>query len=278
MKKIFLLLPMFFALACSNPSSPVEVQSVSPVLLSTPAERDSIIEKYLYQGAEKHRLYSQDYQRAIDKGIAIDSTIAYLWQQKAMPFFKQGKYEIGMAFVDKAVKYNPDEWQEYRAFIKCIFAKTYRAAIIDFEDCKAKRGNSYVMDHSYNFYIAISHLQLNQFEQAEKTMDAEIDDQVAKKGEKWVHHLDWFYQGVIKMEMDKKDEAIQAFDKALAGYPRFADAQFYKALILSDLDQLEAAKTLFDEAVKNGTDGYTINEDNVAYERYPYQVRWQNMQ
>lgn len=65
-----------------------------------------------------------------------------------MPLFKQGKYEAGMGFIDKAVKYDRQRWQDYRAFIKCVFAKTYRDAISDFEDYQERFGYSYVMDHS----------------------------------------------------------------------------------------------------------------------------------
>src|SRR5699024_2509890 len=101
-------------------------------------KQEEIIEKYLRNGAWKHELYSMEWQEEINKGLAQDSTIAYLWQQKAMPLFKQRKYEAGMEFIDKAVQYDPERWQDYRAFIKCIFAKTYREAIIDFEDYKEK--------------------------------------------------------------------------------------------------------------------------------------------
>ena len=104
--------------------------------------KDEIIEKYFKNGALKYRLYSREREEEIDKGLKVDSTIAYLWQQKAMPLFKQGKYEIGMNFIDKAVKYDRDRYQDYRAFIKCIFAKTYQEAITDFEDCKKRNGNN----------------------------------------------------------------------------------------------------------------------------------------
>lgn len=89
-------------------------------------KQEKIIERYLKNGAWKHELYSMEWQEEIDKGLAQDSTIAYLWQQKAMPLFKQGKYEAGMEFIDKAVQYNPERWQDYRAFIKCIFALQHR--------------------------------------------------------------------------------------------------------------------------------------------------------
>ena len=58
-----------------------------------------------------------------------------------MPYFKARKYEVGMEYINKAVIYAPQEWQPYRAFIKCVFAKTYKEAIIDFEDYIKKFGN-----------------------------------------------------------------------------------------------------------------------------------------
>ena len=94
------------------------------IALSPQKEKQKeIINEHLKNGAWKHELFSREWQEEIDKGLAKDSTIAYLWQQKAMPMFKQGKYEVGVDFIDKAVKYDRQGWQDYRAFIKCIFAK-----------------------------------------------------------------------------------------------------------------------------------------------------------
>lgn len=238
------------------------------------ARQDSIVEEHLHNGAKNHYLYSQEWQRELDKGLAKDSTIAYLWQQKAMPLFKQGKYEAGMEFIDKAVIYNPQRWQDYRAFIKCIFAKTYRAAIVDFVDYEKKFGYGFVMDHSYQFHIGLSYLQLNEFEKAEEIFQKDYEHTLREFGEENLHHLDLFYFGISKYEQGKYVEAIEVFDKALAIYPNFSDAQFYKAYALNYLKKYDEAQVLFQEARENGLKGNTINEDNVVYEHYPYQIRW----
>jgi tetratricopeptide (TPR) repeat protein len=220
-------------------------------------------------------LYSRGRAEELDKGLKLDSTIAYLWQQKAMPLFKQGKYEVGMNFIDKAVLYDRDRYQDYRAFIKCIFAKTYKAAILDFEDCKKRVGNGYVMDHSYDFHIALSYLQLNEFEKAEQIFKKDIDTLRASKGDDWVHHLDLFYYGISIYEQKRYEEAIKIFDLALLKYPEFSDVQYYKALCLLYLGKFEEGKVLISLGKENFNNGYTINEDNVSYEKYPYQiVKW----
>lgn len=47
-------------------------------------------------------MFSKEWQDEIDLGLKKDSTIAYLWQQKAMPYFKLRKCEIGMPFIDQS--------------------------------------------------------------------------------------------------------------------------------------------------------------------------------
>lgn len=261
--------------ACTKTSKiQKELAKEELVIVVEKAKQEAIVEEYLVNGAKKKPLYSREREEQIDEGLKKDSTIAYLWQQKAMPLFKQGKYEAGMVFVDKAVKYDRERWQDYRAFIKCIFAKTYREAILDFEDCKLRYGNSYVMDHTYDFHIALSYLQLNEFEKAEQIFKKDIAYAKAKRGEDWLHHLDLFYYGISIYEQKRYEEAIVQFDRALQLYPEFSDVQYYKAICLNYLGQPEDAQALYLLAEKNAKEGYTINEDNVIYERYPYQIRW----
>lgn len=236
--------------------------------------QEAIIKEYHQECALNFPLFSQERQKCLDAGLAKDPSIAYLWQQKAMPLFKQRKYEAGMEFIDKAVEYDPQRYLPYRAFIKCIFAKTYRAAITDFEACLERYGNSYVMDHTYKFHIALSYLQLNDFEKAESIFAEDIKEQREEWGEDGAHHLDLFYYGISKYEQGKYEEAIAEFNQALKLYPDFAEVQYYKSFSLMYLGREAEAMELYETARENGLAGNTINEDNVIYERYPYQLQW----
>lgn len=237
-------------------------------------QQDKIIEQYLTNCAEKYNYNIQmsERQACLDEGLKIDSTIAYLWQQKAMPYFKARKYEVGMPFLDKAVQYNPERWQPYRGFMKCIFAKSYKDAIADLENCKKKFGNGYVMDHTYDFYIAISYLQLNEYAKAETILQNYVDE-IFKNRQQLEHHTAYFYLGIAKYELKKFDEAITIFDKALIIYPNFSDVKYYKGICLSFLNRDPEARIVFDEATADFKQGYKLNEDNVIYELYPYQLQ-----
>jgi tetratricopeptide (TPR) repeat protein len=235
-------------------------------------EQQKIIDETL-RNASSYSLYSPAYQKELDKGLAKDATIAYLWQQKSMPLYKQGKYELGKPFLDKAVQYNRERYLDYRAFMKCIFAKEYREAIIDFNKCIDAYGNSYVMDHTYKCYIGISYIMLNEFETAEAIFKEDIRIIENEKGDDWVHPLELFYYGISLYEQKKHEDALLIFDRAIKKYPTFSDVQFYKSLSFAALGKHEKARELMNQAISNARLGNTINEDNVIYERYPYQVR-----
>lgn len=231
---------------------------------------EEIVEKRIAE-ASKLLLFSQDYQKALDAILKDHPRSAYAWQQKAMPLFKQGKYEIAMPILDKAVELNPKRYMDYRAFMKCIFSKNYTEAIKDFEAAKKLSGNSYVMDHTYDFYIALCHLQLGKFTEAEKVLETDRQT-LEERGGVEAHFLDVFYLGITKYELGKFESAIAEFDKALKTYPEFSDAEYYKFLCLHKLGRNKEADPLLRKAIADYKNGFTINEDNAIYERYPYQA------
>jgi tetratricopeptide (TPR) repeat protein len=261
---------IFFLLVLSTSYAQVESKDKE----DKKKRQESIIKEHLENGAWLHMMFSKEWQDCIDNGLKKDSTIAYLWQQKAMPYFKLRKCEIGMPFIDQAVKFDERQYLPYRAFIKCIFAKTYKEALADFEQCKKKFGNNYVMDHTYDFYIALCYLQLNKYQDAEKLLGSYVTDMLNKNGEDWVHPTALFYYGISIYEQQRWSEAVVVFDRALKLYPNFSDVKFYKAMCFFKLDNEEAANLLLEQGKKDSDLGYTINEDNAIYEIYPYNVIW----
>ncbi len=227
---------------------------------------------HYYAKTAEVRLFSQARQKYIDSILMIDHYNAYLWQQKAMPLFKQKKYELGLQYLDSAIKYDQtNHYFEYKAFMKCIFVKNYKEAIKDFELVKIKNKNGFVMDHSYDFYIGLSYLQLNQFQKAEEFLKSSIEYSELKWKE--AHYVEYFYLGLIEMEQEKLSEANYFLDKAISFYKEFPDALYYKAQLLELQNKNTEAKQLIEQAISNLSKGYSINEDNARYEEYPYQIK-----
>lgn len=276
MKKLIILtlLSLTSIYSCKQSASVPDLNM--PLTEEQKARRAAIIEEHFENDARKQPLGSQEYHDAIDRGLAKDSTIAYLWQQKAMPLYKQGQYDLATHYIDKAVKFDRNnEWLEYRAFMKCIFSKDYLGAIEDFEKSKAINGNSFVMDHSYDTYIAMSKLMLKEFAEAEQILTNEVDSQMKNFGE--VHHLVLFYLGISKYEQGKNEEAITAFDKCLKASPLFPEPYYYKGFALRKMDKTSEGDAMIKKASELSKDGNSFSEDNAIYERYPYQVWWKGL-
>ncbi len=235
---------------------------------------DQIIKRYLENGAWRIRYFSPEYQLYLDSAISQNPNMAYLYQQKAMPYFKLGKYELGLKSLDKAVELDPKSHIDYRAFIKCIFARTYEESIKDFQTAKQVKGeNGVVMDHSYDFYLGLCYLQLGDFAKSLNYLEKSIEHTKNTKGENWIHFLDLFYAGIATQESDRHQEAIAYFDKALRIYPNFSDAKYYKSLSLFRTGQTDLAERTLTDCEFDFKKGYTINEDNAIYEKYPYQIK-----
>jgi tetratricopeptide (TPR) repeat protein len=225
----------------------------------------------LFARAFRQRTFSHVRQVYLDSILAQEPANAYAWQQKSMPLFKQKKYELGMRYLDSAVKYDARLWLPYRAFIKCVFAKSYRSSIDDFLAAEQLFPGGIVMDHTYDFYRGMCHIQLNEFDAAIPLIAGSVNAGIARTGEG--HFFEYFYLGIARMEKDDYAGAVREFDLALKTYPRFSDVKYYKALCLEKLGKWQEAKALMPEALADLDAGYTISEDSVIYEEFPYQLK-----
>lgn len=269
MRNIFCLL--LLVQACSQNKPANESQQIEKVKITS---ADSIKIADYWKKANQAWVYSVERQQYLDSVLLIKPDSAYFWQQKAMPLYKERKYSLGKPFLAKAVEFDPERYLDYSGFMKCLFSKEYQESIDELMLAKEKFGDGYVMDHTYNFYIALDYLQLNQFEKAKayllKSKEQQIKDFPDDPPGEACHYMDWFYLGVADYELKKYESAIKHFDMSLKVYENFADALFYKAICLSRSGEKEEGSKIMELARKNNRN--TINEDQVYYVVYPYQV------
>lgn len=224
----------------------------------------------LIQEDSKVSTFSIQHQNYLDSIIALVPKDPFFLQQKAMPLFKQKKYELGMKYLDKAVKLDSTTYyEEYRAFIKCIFQKNYTESINEFNILTKINGDRIIMDHTYSFWIGLCYLQLNEFVKAKEYIIKAIS---FSKTNNIVNPYEVFYLGIIEFEIGNYLEAIENFNLSIKNYENFADAKYYKALSLMEIKNNTEARQYFFESKKDFKNGNSFNEGNSQYERFPYQV------
>lgn len=273
MKKLLLL---FLILASCIDKNESEIKATSKEKKETvklSPEDASQIAAY-WEKTSHSGMYTQARQQYLDSILAIKPDSAFFWQQKAMPLYKARKYDVGKPFLAKAVEHDTKSYLDYSAFMKCIFSKEYDESIAEFMEAKEKFGDSYVMDHTYNFYIGLDYLQLNEFEKAkeflEKSKQQQFSDFPDDPPHEACHYLDWFYLGIADFELGNYQKAVSNFDMSLKVYTNFADAMYYRGASLYRWGREEEGREWIKNARENAEN--TINEDQVFYEIYPYQV------
>ena len=226
----------------------------------------------LLQKDSKVSIFSIQHQHYLDSIITILPKDPFYLQQKAMPLFKQKKYELGLIYLNKAVELDTTNfYREYRAFIKCIFQKNYTEANQEFDWLISKYSNGIVMDHTYYFYKALSLLQLNRLDEAEDQLKKSFKYSLDNKFDP--NPTELFYMGIIFYEKEQYEIAIKYFDDCLKQYPQFSDALYYKAKCKYYLKDKIQALALLKEVRSYYSQGYSINEANAFYEDYPYQIK-----
>ena len=273
-KKSLYKITYCFFVVVSVLSCKIEKKENSTVNEVAVISQDSIKLQGYYKKLGSVPIFSQERQQYLDSILQINPKNAYYWQQKAMPLYKARKYSLGKSFLAKAVINNPERYLDYSAFMKCIFSKEYEESTKEFLECKKLFGDSYVMDHTYNFYIALNYLQLNKFKEAKafllKSKAQQVSDFPSDSPEEAFHFLDWFYLGIADYELGNYDEAINSFNMSLKVHTSFADAMYYKAMSHINIGKKEEAEALFIKADANKES--SIVEDNSYYEIYPYQI------
>lgn len=266
----FHLLALCILFTCTNCQ-----KSTNPIEEKEKPSQEEIITQYLKEGAWKYPYTRKEWDYWIEKGLAEDSTIAYLWQQRAMPLWKTKKYALAEQYYRKAIRYNRERYLPRSGYLKTIFSKDYKGAIENIDKAIAQYGNSIVQDHYIILYKGICYLQLNQYQKAHQIFQKNINQLESELEPDWIHHLDYFYLGVALYELGEYQKAIQAFEKGLNNYPKFSDALYFKAICLQYLNKEVEAENLYQLGKSYYKSGYTINEDGAVYETFPYQITWQ---
>ncbi|QNH61315.1 tetratricopeptide repeat protein [Hymenobacter sediminicola] len=234
--------------------------------------QDSLVSRYIEHGAQRFSYLDPRWTQYCDSLIAVCPNIAVAYREKAIPLIKDGKFEEAFALEDKAVALNPKQWLAYRGFLKCIFAKDYEGAILDFQAAARLTPNGLEMDHTYPFFEGLCNLELGRYAQAEASFKQDMQQQRGPDGQRDIHFNTLFYVGVLYYEMKQYEAAATYLGRCLSTYSQHPDANYYLALVSRARGNEPLARLHLELAQQVLRKGYTMNEDNLYYSNYPHQI------
>ena len=234
--------------------------------------RDSLIAHYIERGAEQVSYLDPRWNLYCDSLIAICPNIAIAYQHKAVPLVKDGKWEEAFALENKAVELDPQVWLPYRGYLKVIKTKDYEGGLADFQLAARRTANGREMDHTYPFFEGLCHLKMGNYALAERDFKRDMALQKSSVAEADIHFNSFFYTGILYWKMKNYALAEQHLLQCLKQYAQHPDANYYLGLTYRAQKRETEARQRLTFAQQCLTKGYRLNEDNIVYENYPYQI------
>ena len=261
-KSLTLFISIFFLSFHSFSQRPPDCQSKSV--------QDSLFELY----SEKARNFGFNdpgWDLTYDSLLAICPNIAEAYQEKSIPYISNGNYQKAFEYIDKAVELEPHNWISYRGYLNCIYTKNYEKAISDFEEAQQRIPNGFIQDHTYSFYLALSHMELGNYEKAEGYFLKDIAQQKRGEAKNDVHFNSLLYFGILYYVTNEFDKAEVCFRDCLKLYEQLPMANYYMAMTMK-MTGNKQQDIYFEKAKQYIQEGYKINEPNSLYVNYPRQI------
>jgi tetratricopeptide (TPR) repeat protein len=225
---------------------------------SSEAVRDSLLELYSAK-ARQYSLLDDSYEMTYDSLLAICPNIAEAYQEKGRIYIATGNYQKVFEYNNKAVELDPARWTAYRGYLHCIYAKNYEKAVVDFVEAERLNPYGFIQDHSYAFFIALSHMELGQFDKAEAYFLKDIAQQKRGEGNNDIHFNTLLYFGILYHLMNEFDRAENYLRDCLQIYEQHPVANYYLGLTLKVTGNSQN-RIYFEKAKQYILEGYKMNE------------------
>lgn len=200
-----------------------------------------------------HYQGTQESINGFAKAVEYDPTHAESWRELSIPFLKRGMPHLWKKYIDKAVELDPIAWQGYRGYNYLWFYRDYRNAIADFNatDTLTPNFTDAPQGHSVDFWRGIAYLGLKDYENSIAFFDTHIQKEIKESGEDWVEHEAFLYRGIAHYEAGNHEKALKSLNTLLKYNTDFADAKYYKALILFKECESLQLKISFEEQTRS---------------------------
>lgn len=238
--------------------------------------QDSLFQVY----AQKARSFGADnpgWDVAFDSLLAICPNIAEAYQEKGLRQMFLGDFGKVIAYNDTAVSLDPRRWLAYRGYLHCTLTQDYSKAITDLEAAEQLTPNAFTMDHTFSFFIALSHMESGNYQQAEKYFLKDIAQQKRGEGRNDIHFNSLLYFGVLYYLMNEFDQAELRLNQCLQLYEMHPMANYYMAMTMK-ITGNQRQNIYFEKARQALQDGYALNEPNLHYARFPRQVTMEDIE
>lgn len=202
----------------------------------------------------------QEAEETINKAIAFDPKYVNSWKRKGLAFYRLGYGQEALACFDKGVGMGSDDWElcVAKAHVLRNFEKYAEAAVcyekaenpLDAAACYERDGNEEKEIFCYGkvgyteeawYRKSIHHLEVGEYDKAEKAFDHVIEGNLAWK----------WQEGVSSpLVLKRAEEISQHFEKIVQAEPENGKSWLKKAIAMYSLDRFEDMRLCIRKAIE----------------------------
>jgi len=189
---------------------------------------------------------------------------------------KNGNYRQAIELLEEAMRLDPETVSRYYGWLLLYYYRDYEKAleILELHDSYTPDFNDAPMGEDIHYLKGLAHFQLKNYEKANTEFDTYITHLGNTHGEDFVDVYTFVQKGRSLAQLNRKEEALAAYDKAILYAPSCTEAFYFKGLLLAEMGQVDSACIQLNTAKALMAKG-SKSSDN--YVEYFHEIYWQDI-
>jgi tetratricopeptide (TPR) repeat protein len=189
---------------------------------------------------------------------------------------KNGNYRQAIELLEEAMKLDPETVSRYYGWLLLYYYRDYEKAleILELHDAFTPNFNDAPMGEDIHYLKGLAYFQLNNYEKANTAFDTYINHLGNTHGEDFVDVYTFVQKGRSLVQLNRNDEALATYDKAILYAPSCTEAFYFKGLLLAKMGEVDSACVQLNKAKKLMAKG-SKSSDN--YVEYFHEIYWQDI-
>ena len=157
---------------------------------------------------------------------------SHIYHASSVQNTKNGNYDEAIAYLNKAISMSPMDGDGYMGWVLLYYYRDYERALLYLNRLEAStmENTKYVSDDHILYAKGLCHKQLEDYESALDLFSRAIEDELKNQDGILITHQMYFQKGRTLDLLDRPDEAIVFYDKAIDKWSGSSESLFYKGL------------------------------------------------
>lgn len=201
----------------------------------------------MYQGSNQTGKEFSEYTYENVKNLSADG-----YHTLSVQNLKNGNYSHSYKYISKAAELDPKEYAGYFGWTLLYYYRDYKNALkyLETYDAFTPNFSDFPAGENIHYLKGLAYMQLNELDSACSNISRYINEETEAEAEDFIDVYAFVNRGNILFKMNKMEESILDYKKALHFSPDNLEALYFLSLAELKLGQKESAKQNLNKALE----------------------------